>query len=40
MQWLFDNDIAHRGLYNTTVCENSKGAFRNAIEHNVSIELD
>jgi len=40
MQWLFDKEIAHRGLYNNTVCENSKSAFSNAIAQNVSIELD
>lgn len=40
MQWLFDSEIAHRGLHNKTICENSKSAFQNAIDHNISIELD
>ena len=32
--------VAHRGLHNEEVMENSMGAFKRALEHNVAIELD
>ena len=38
--WLFDRPIAHRGLHNDTLTENSMGAFKNAIEHGYHIETD
>lgn len=39
-QWLFSKPIAHRGLHNDELPENSIGAFANAIEHAYPIELD
>ena len=33
-------DYAHRGLHNETLPENSLGAFKNAVDHRVGIELD
>ena len=33
-------DYAHRGLHNEALPENSLGAFKNAVEHRVGIELD
>lgn len=39
-QWLLKKPIAHRGLHNDTLPENSMGAFQNAIEHGFPIELD
>lgn len=38
--WLLDRPIAHRGLHNETLTENSLGAFKNAIEHGYHIETD
>ena len=38
--WLVEQPIAHRGLHNTTVPENSLGAFEKAIEAGYAIELD
>lgn len=38
--WLFDRPIAHRGLHNETVTENSMGAFKLAIEAGYNIETD
>lgn len=40
MQWLLNKPIAHRGLHTDKLCENSLGAFENAIEKNYAIELD
>ncbi len=37
---LFDNLIAHRGLFNTTSPENSLNAFERAIKKSMPIELD
>ena len=34
------DDYAHRGLHNELYPENSLGAFKNAVEHQVGIELD
>lgn len=39
-QWLFDRPIAHRGLHNDELPENSLGAFASAAEHGYPIELD
>jgi len=38
--WLFEKPIAHRGLHNETLTENSMGAFKNAAENGYIIELD
>lgn len=38
--WLIDTPIAHRGLDNGSVPENSIQSFEKAIEHNYAIELD
>lgn len=38
--WLVDNYIAHRGLHNQNLPENSLGAFENAIKHGYAIEID
>lgn len=38
--WLFTTPIAHRGLHNASVPENSLKAFENAVENNYPIELD
>lgn len=38
--WLYERPIAHRGLHNETLTENSMGAFRNAVEHGYNIEID
>lgn len=38
--WLVNNCIAHRGLHNEIVPENSLGAFKLAVEKNYAIELD
>lgn len=38
--WLFEKPVAHRGLHNDKLTENSMGAFRNAIEHGYNIETD
>lgn len=37
---LFLKGIAHRGLHNDKFTENGLNAFKNALEHNVAIELD
>ena len=37
---LFLNGIAHRGLHNQEYTENGLKAFKNALDHNVAIELD
>ncbi|MBR4800668.1 MAG: hypothetical protein IK048_03250 [Clostridia bacterium] len=39
-QWLFDRPIAHRGLHNEELPENSIPAFQNAIDHDFNIEID
>ena len=38
--WLCNRCIAHRGLHNETLPENSLGAYENAIKNNYPIELD
>lgn len=38
--WLLDTPVAHRGLHNDKLTENSMGAFKNAIEHGYIIETD
>lgn len=38
--WLVNKYIAHRGLHNETMAENSISAFKNAIEKGYAIELD
>ena len=38
--WLFTRPIAHRGLHNDKIPENSIGAFENAIANDFPIELD
>ena len=38
--WLCNQPIAHRGLHNTELPENSLAAFENAINHGFAIELD
>ena len=38
--WLVKDYIAHRGLHNSHVPENSIGAFINAINQGYAIELD
>ena len=38
--WITRTPIAHRGLHNHALPENSLGAFSNAVEHGYSIELD
>lgn len=40
MDWIKEIPIAHRGLYNEKYPENSIGAFKNAVNHKYSIELD
>lgn len=37
---LFSKGIAHRGLHNKEFTENGLKAFKNALDHNVAIELD
>lgn len=37
---LFLKGIAHRGLHNNEYTENGLNAFKNALDHNVAIELD
>lgn len=39
-QWLLEKPIAHRGLHNDILPENSIGAFKNAIEKGYPIEFD
>jgi glycerophosphoryl diester phosphodiesterase len=38
--WIINTPIAHRGLHNDTIPENSLAAFLNAIEKGYAIELD
>lgn len=38
--WLVEKPIAHRGLHTDAQPENTLGAFQNAINHGVPIELD
>lgn len=38
--WVLDNPIAHRGLHNHEIPENSLPAFENAVAHGFAIELD
>lgn len=38
--WVLKNPIAHRGLYNFDLPENSLPAFENAVNHGFAIELD
>ncbi len=38
--WLLTRPIAHRGLWNEEIPENSLCAYGNAIEHNYPIEID
>ena len=38
--WVLQKPIAHRGLYNFNLPENSLAAFENAVEHGFAIELD
>ena len=38
--WLFFRPIAHRGLWNEFVVENSITAYERAIAHNYPIEID
>lgn len=40
MSWITDTPIAHRGLHNSNIPENSILAFKNAIENGYAIELD
>lgn len=40
MKWLAEDKIAHRGYHNSKYPENSMGAFKRAIDHGFSIELD
>ena len=38
--WYTKYKIAHRGLHNDTMPENSLTAFQNAIDHGFAIEMD
>ncbi|MBQ0017350.1 MAG: glycerophosphodiester phosphodiesterase, partial [Clostridiales bacterium] len=38
--WVCNRVIAHRGLHNETLPENSLGAFENAVKNNYPVELD
>lgn len=38
--WLFNKPVAHRGLWNKNVIENSLPAYKNAIDNGYPIELD
>ena len=38
--WLVTKYIAHRGLHNDTIPENSLAALQNAIDHDYAIEID
>lgn len=40
IQWLIEEPIAHRGLFNKENPENSLAAFKNAVDNNYGIELD
>ena len=40
MSWITTKPIAHRGLHNNKIPENSLGAFKNAIEKGYATELD
>lgn len=38
--FLFNKPIAHRGLWNENIVENSLSAYQNAVEHGYPIEID
>ena len=38
--WLFSRPIAHRGLWNKTITENSLSAYQNAVDNGYPIEID
>lgn len=38
--WIVSKPIAHRGLFNESLPENSLGAFKNAVKNKLPIELD
>ncbi|MBQ8425981.1 MAG: glycerophosphodiester phosphodiesterase [Clostridia bacterium] len=38
--WIVKSPIAHRGLFNAEIPENSLSAFKNSVEKGVAIELD
>lgn len=38
--WIFKTPVAHRGLHNSTIPENSLAAFENAAKHGYPAELD
>lgn len=38
--WIVKTPIAHRGLHNEEIPENSLASFENAIKHNYAIEID
>ena len=38
--WVIKNPIAHRGLHNFELPENSLPAFENSVAHGFAIELD
>lgn len=38
--WLYDKPIAHRGLHNDKIPENSLASFQNAIDKGYNIEID
>ena len=38
--WLVEKLVAHRGLHNETIPENSLAAFQNAVDNGYNIELD
>lgn len=39
-EWMSNQHIAHRGLHDSDIFENSLPAFEKAVEHNYAIELD
>ena len=39
-EWLFSRPIAHRGLWNESITENSISAYQNAIDNGYPIEID
>jgi glycerophosphoryl diester phosphodiesterase len=40
VEWILSRPIAHRGLHDDLVDENSLSAFKKAVDHNFPIELD
>lgn len=38
--WLLNKPVAHRGLWNENICENSLSAYKNAIDNGFPIEID